>query len=294
MGERITGHLRSNIVGYVALFIALTAGAYAAGLKKNSVKSKHIKNGQVLTQDIGDGAVTAAKLGPDAVDASKVGADVLGGGDIDESTLSGVNAATLEGSPAGAFALAGHDHDAAYVNEGQANRVTAAMIPDTFRSIQLPLKSFIECDTDAGAEINFTSGVDRFPDFSNNPTDGAGFSLRFDDTAGSEDEDTEVCTQVITPADSSVGSIDVVARTSKDASGGAVERLRCGISVNGQAQTFDTVDVEIMSPSFHFCQFTQNVNPFASVAISLDIASPGTMDDVVDLHSIAVRYVAVQ
>lgn len=39
----IRTHLRSNVVGYVALFLALTAGAYAAGLPKNSVKSKQIK-----------------------------------------------------------------------------------------------------------------------------------------------------------------------------------------------------------------------------------------------------------
>jgi hypothetical protein len=55
-------HLRRNLIAYVALFCALTAGAYAAGLKKNSVGSKQIKSGAVKTDEIADGAVTGAKI----------------------------------------------------------------------------------------------------------------------------------------------------------------------------------------------------------------------------------------
>lgn len=55
-------HLRRNLIAYVALFCALTAGAYAAGLKKNSVGSKQIKSAAVKTDEIADGAVTGAKV----------------------------------------------------------------------------------------------------------------------------------------------------------------------------------------------------------------------------------------
>jgi hypothetical protein len=55
-------HLRRNIVAYIALFLALTAGAYAAGLKKNSVGSKQIKTAAVKSDEIADGAVTGAKI----------------------------------------------------------------------------------------------------------------------------------------------------------------------------------------------------------------------------------------
>jgi hypothetical protein len=75
--ERIARHLRSNIVGYLALFSALTLGpAYAATQKaeKNSVVSKSIKKGAVKSSDIGDDQVT--------------------GVDVDESSLSGVPGAT--------------------------------------------------------------------------------------------------------------------------------------------------------------------------------------------------------
>lgn len=73
----LSHHLRNNVVGYVALFLALTAGAYAAGLPKNSVKSKQIKNGQVR----------AADIGPGAVDGSKVADDTLTGADVLEASL---------------------------------------------------------------------------------------------------------------------------------------------------------------------------------------------------------------
>ncbi len=41
------------------------------------------------------------------------------------------NAATLEGMAAGDFAPIGHDHDSEYVNEGQPNSITSAMIIDS-------------------------------------------------------------------------------------------------------------------------------------------------------------------
>jgi hypothetical protein len=44
----------ANVIALIALFIALGAGAYAAfDLPKNSVKSKHIVNGQVKKRDLG-------------------------------------------------------------------------------------------------------------------------------------------------------------------------------------------------------------------------------------------------
>lgn len=68
----IRRHLRSNIVGYIALFVALSASAYAAGLKKNSVTSKAIK----------DGAVGRTDIAADAVDGSKVEDGSLTGSDF--------------------------------------------------------------------------------------------------------------------------------------------------------------------------------------------------------------------
>jgi hypothetical protein len=77
MSGRVGEHIRNNIYGLVAIFIALTASAYAvSAAPKNSVTSKSIKNGQVKTKDVAD--------------------DSLTGTDINESTLKGVQ------GPAGA------------------------------------------------------------------------------------------------------------------------------------------------------------------------------------------------
>lgn len=98
-------HLKRNAIAYVALFVALSSGAYAAGLARNSVKSKHIAAQNVRTADIAPGAVNRAQLAPNAVDSSKVAPDSLGFPDIDEASLDGsqiqgvtVDESTLDGS----------------------------------------------------------------------------------------------------------------------------------------------------------------------------------------------------
>ncbi len=120
--DRLKSHLTYANVGVtVCLFILLGAGAYAAGLARDSVKSKHIRNGAVKTQDLADGAVTPEKLdaepvsGPPstseiadgsiegskladrAVTGPKVAGDTLTGTQIAEDTLQGIDAATLNG-----------------------------------------------------------------------------------------------------------------------------------------------------------------------------------------------------
>jgi hypothetical protein len=65
-------HLRSNIVAYVALFIALGGTAVAVG---GAIRSGDIVNGQVKTQDLHDGAVTPSKLSDDAHGFASVAAD---------------------------------------------------------------------------------------------------------------------------------------------------------------------------------------------------------------------------
>ena len=62
MASRITTYLRSNVLGLIAIFIALGAGAYAAGLPKDSVKSKQIKAGAVKKAELADNAITSPKV----------------------------------------------------------------------------------------------------------------------------------------------------------------------------------------------------------------------------------------
>ena len=61
-------NLYPHVVSTLALVVALgSGGAYAAGLAKNSVASKQIKDGAIKVVDLDDGSVTADKLAPGAV-----------------------------------------------------------------------------------------------------------------------------------------------------------------------------------------------------------------------------------
>jgi hypothetical protein len=71
-------HLRSNVVGYVALFLVVAGGAASALPGRNTIDSGDIKRGQVKTSDLATGAVGSAKVADDA----------LTGADVDESSLS--------------------------------------------------------------------------------------------------------------------------------------------------------------------------------------------------------------
>ena len=52
----------ANVMATVAVFIAIGGGAYAAGLAKNSVGSKQIKDGQVKSVDVKDNSLTAKDI----------------------------------------------------------------------------------------------------------------------------------------------------------------------------------------------------------------------------------------
>jgi hypothetical protein len=81
----VRDHIRSNVIGYVALFVALSGVAYAANaVPKNSVSSSSIKKGAVKGSDVANEALT--------------------GTDVNESTLSEVPVAgMLDGLDSNAF-----------------------------------------------------------------------------------------------------------------------------------------------------------------------------------------------
>ncbi|HEX3262829.1 MAG TPA: hypothetical protein VHR37_04130 [Solirubrobacterales bacterium] len=116
MSTRIRNHIRSNIIGYVALFVALGGTAVAlpgtnsvdsGDIINQQVKSIDIANEKVNTNDLQDnqvassdvrddtltnGGLGALDLAPNSVGSSEVADNSLGGSDIDESTLSGLGA----------------------------------------------------------------------------------------------------------------------------------------------------------------------------------------------------------
>jgi hypothetical protein len=81
------GH--ATVVAYLSLFLVVGGGAaYAAShLKKNSVTSPTIKNGQVKTADLAAGAVTNPKLANGAVSSATVLDNSLGTNDLADGSV---------------------------------------------------------------------------------------------------------------------------------------------------------------------------------------------------------------
>jgi hypothetical protein len=100
MHRRITRHIRSNVVGYLALFVALSGTAYAvdgplpgqnqvgsADIINNDVQSADIKDANVTNLDLRSNAVTAGKILDGEVSSADVQDNSLTASDINESTL---------------------------------------------------------------------------------------------------------------------------------------------------------------------------------------------------------------
>jgi hypothetical protein len=99
------GH--TTVVAYLSLFLVLGGGAaYAAShLKKNSVTSQTIKNGQVKPADLADGAVTNPKLADGAVTNPKLADGAVSSNTVLDNSI-GTND-LADGSVTGAKLAAG-------------------------------------------------------------------------------------------------------------------------------------------------------------------------------------------
>jgi hypothetical protein len=82
----LSRHIRSNVVGYVALFFAFTGSAVALQ-GKHSVKAKDIATGAVTAPKIRSDAVTAGKLAPSSVGAGAIAGGAVGSGEIADGAV---------------------------------------------------------------------------------------------------------------------------------------------------------------------------------------------------------------
>lgn len=112
--RRRPGH--ATVVAYLALFIALSGGAWAAAtigaadiernavrakhMKKNSVRAKHIKRNQVGAPKLKPNSVGSAKIRPQAVGAEEVRDRSLTGPEVADDSLTGLQIDELTLDPA--------------------------------------------------------------------------------------------------------------------------------------------------------------------------------------------------
>jgi hypothetical protein len=364
MKNGISNHIRSNIIGYVALFVALSASAYALP-GTNTVDSGDIVNGQVKATDIGtgqvgptdlaagsvnsakvatnsltgadlaNGRVQAADLAGGSVTSAKVADDSLTGADVAESSFAQVPSAqsadtatsatsantaadanTLDGLNStdflGANAQAGGDvggplsnlqiaGNAVGSSEVADGSIGSGDIANTTRAISIPLTSFIDCQTDAGALLDFTNGPgDPLPDFFNSTTDGEGFRIRFDADVGFADQNSEICSQVVVPPDYVSGltpgsGAELLIRVRKSANTAPAERLSCAASVNGGTlgATANAPTIINTGSSFEECDLPNTLLPNQSLALNISATtSSGTMNEEVDILAVELLYTA--
>ena len=77
----------ATVVAYVALFVALTGGAYAISLARNSVKAKQIAPDAVRSSEVKADAVGNSELAPGAVAGAEVQDRSLGATKLQEGSL---------------------------------------------------------------------------------------------------------------------------------------------------------------------------------------------------------------
>lgn len=173
-----------------------------------------------------------------------------------------------------------------------SGEIGATEIADTERGINLPLRSFIECETNAGADLDFSSGADAFADFVGLATDGQGFSITFDATGGSVDS-AEICANLVVPQDySSGGALRLV--ISKDGETGANDEfINSQVSVDA-ASLGDAYATELTTSTLTVYTITPTATYAAgdAVGVMLNITSTGTVDDAVLLHGVEWYYTA--
>ena len=96
LSERIRRHLQSHVVGYLALFVALSGTALALpgtkqvkpnDLANGAVKGRAIAAGAVSTAKVRDDAITAPKLSPGAVTSAVLGGSAVGTAALADSAV---------------------------------------------------------------------------------------------------------------------------------------------------------------------------------------------------------------
>lgn len=96
MPDRTRSHL-ATLIALLALAVAVGGTAVAAGLAKDSVTSRSIKNNAVKSKDLKDGGVTTKDLKDGTVGSADIKDDAVTGADVAEGSLGIVPDATAVG-----------------------------------------------------------------------------------------------------------------------------------------------------------------------------------------------------
>jgi hypothetical protein len=291
MRQWIRSHLTyANVMATIAVFLVLSGGTAIALDGSNTVFSDDIVNGEVKNGDIGLNEVKANNVAPDSLGGNKIVDRSVKNADLSLGASSSNTIADggIQGVDVKNDTLTGTQvQESTLFND---NSLTDADIQNPTRSVNLPLGSFLDMTNQKA--IDFTSGVDRDPDFAKvNDV----LVIEYDDDSGNED-DGSIGTTFQVPSDYASGG-SLALRASKDAhTTGVDEFISCFNKVNSDPSFFSS-SAEITT-SDNTAYTVPSTAPYAagdSVGVNcsaLGIEAP--QDDIVRIHSIEFRYTATQ
>jgi hypothetical protein len=207
MSARIRQHIRSNVVGYMALFVALSGTAYAVDgplAGQNQVGSEDIINEEVKREDLGADAVRTGKVLNETLLAEDVATGAISSSEVLNSTLThfdlGTDSVRYPELAPGAFDPAeiaeiapgfvfGIANDSIQSEEVSANSLNGSDIANN--SIQ---SQEVSPDSLSGSDINEASLA---PSIHGVAASGSDTSFGPDITAGEGDPPTNVITDTI-------------------------------------------------------------------------------------------------
>jgi hypothetical protein len=113
----IRNHLRSNVIGYVALFVALSGTAMASHPGgADTISAADIINNEIRTEDIRDANVTTADYRADSITTGKIADGEVGSADVLDGSLGAadlgvdsVGTAELVGGSVGTFEIGANE-----------------------------------------------------------------------------------------------------------------------------------------------------------------------------------------
>ena len=273
-----TGHLVLDVNGYYGPSLD---GVYVNEGQASSVSSSMIADGAIVNADINASAAIADTKLATIATAGKVADTAL------SSTVTKLGQ-TIEGSEIADDTITDSDIAADSVGDSE--------IGDTTRIIQLPLTSFVDCES-TGALIDFASGNDNRPDFESLGANGAGFAITFDDLVTFEDQGSEICSQMRIPYDYTQGTGSFQILVKKDAHTAAnTEIMNCALGRNHVGMNPPgTIEITTEAAGDVFCNPVLPVLSNGQTArVYLSITSSGTMDDTVQVLSVQFSYASTR
>jgi hypothetical protein len=138
VGAAIRAHIRSNVVGYVALFCFAVAGTAQALPGTSTVDSGDIINMEVKRPDLGPDSVVASKIAPGAVGGSQLNPEAFAAGDIaPQSNGYGIANDAVQGIEVSANTLTGADVDEHSLGLGStyAERTNSMQLGTSFQTV---------------------------------------------------------------------------------------------------------------------------------------------------------------